>query len=875
MFLNESLNFCFQKNISILNLNCLFNRYTNIFQQKIMKQTLIHFSFSFCILFFSYAANAKTYYFSTSGSDSRTSAQAQSKSTPWKSISKLNSFMGSLAAGDSVLFKSGEEFYGSITVTKSGTTTNPIVFSSYGSGVRPIITGFKTLTNWVSIGNGIYESYNSALRTTLNMVTLDGNLQPIGRYPNISASNKGYLIFESHTTNSITDNQLTSTKNWTGAELVVRPKRWILDRRIITSHSGGTLSYSTPLTYNPYDNYGYFIQNHIKTLDQLGEWCYNSATKKVDVYFGSNSPSSFTFQATTIDTLVTVNRQNNIVFNNVNFKGSNKKSVDLLSAQNIQIFNCAITYSGVDAIDASATNNLIVKSSYFNFTNNKAIDLNYNCTNSSIRYNYVANTGMVAGMGLSGDGTYQSVTIVGNNNLVEYNTIYNSGAVGIRFTGGNSNVIKNNFINNFAMVKDDCGGIYSWATKSSSYTGQQITGNIVINGVGAPEGTDKPGSGSSSGIYLDDNVANVNISGNTSANCFKAGIFLHNAFNITIKNNTLFNNSTQLIMVHDTAMPKALLRNNIVTNNIFFAKDEIQLTSFVSTMADDISLLGTMDYNYFCRPMNENLSIKSSCAIAGIRVDRYHDLANWKSTYHLDNASQKTPINVPPYSVNSFSGSNKFSNGKFSSNISGLYTSPTSSWVSSKLDAGTLQITNISSTISNYQVILDIGSISSSKNYILRFSTQSSRDTLVTAYLRVNGSPYSRLSDIKKVPFTIKRTENEFLFTLPSSASSASIILETKCPKLNFWLDNVELYEANVSITDPDSYIFFQYNNSSSSKSFPLSGTYEDVRGKTYTNSVTIPAYSSVVLIKQTTANMLYSFEKNNKQNKNSLASLP
>ena len=58
---------------------------------------------------------AATYYFSSSeGNDSRTAAQAQNESTPWKSIDKLNSIIGSLSPGDRVLFKRGETFYGTI-----------------------------------------------------------------------------------------------------------------------------------------------------------------------------------------------------------------------------------------------------------------------------------------------------------------------------------------------------------------------------------------------------------------------------------------------------------------------------------------------------------------------------------------------------------------------------------------------------------------------------------------------------------------------------------------------------------------------------------------------------------------------------------------
>ncbi len=826
-----------------------------------MKQTLIHLSLSIFILLPAFTVNAKTYYFSNnSGDDARTSAQAQSQSTPWKSLTKLNSFMSSLAPGDSVLFKSGEVFYGSITITKSGTTSKPIVYAAYGAGKDPIITGFLTLTNWVSVGNGIFESSNSSLGTGVNMVARNGSLQVMGRYPNATQPNKGYLTFESHTSSSITDKELTASTNWKGAELVVRPKRWVLDRRLITSHSGSTLSFDSALTYNPYDNYGYFIQNSIKTLDQLGEWYYNPATKKLSVYFGSAKPSSYTIQASSVNTLVNVDHQDNIVFDGLSFVGSNIKAFDLFYANNISVQNCEVKLSGIDAIDASATTNLTVKSTYINFTNNNAIDLNYNCDNSTIRYNYIANTGMTTGAGLSGTGSYQGITIVGNNNLVEYNTILNTGCIGIRFGMGNSNIIKNNFINYFTMIKDDGGGIYSWAPKNSNYTKQKITGNIVLNGVGAPEGTDRPGTGSSSGIYLDDNCSNIEISSNTVSNCFKAGIMTHNAFKITINDNTVYNNSTQVILVHDYAMPDALLRNDIIKNNIFFSKSETQTVSMVSTMADDIKLLGAMDKNYFCRPLDDNLTMSSSCMINGVRVDRLLDLSGWQATYGLDKSSQKSPLPVPQYSVNSFVASNKFANGTFNSSISGVYSAPLCSWVSKKLDGGTFQATNQYSDLSTYPVIINIGAVSSSKNYILRFSSLAARDTLLKAYLRISAAPYSCLSDIKNIPISATRKENEFLFSTPASSSNASIIFETKCPKLNFWLDNIEFYEANVSQSDPDTYLFFQYNNSERNKTFSLAGTYMDVYNKTYTNSVVVPPYSSVVLIKQTPANMLYSF---------------
>src|SRR6266496_1903114 len=103
------------------------------------------------LVFFSEKVNAINYYFSTTdGDDSRTSTQAQSSSTPWKTLSKLNTFFSSLQPGDLVVFKRGDVFYGSINIAKSGSSGLPISFSAYGTGAKPVISGFATIPSWTS-----------------------------------------------------------------------------------------------------------------------------------------------------------------------------------------------------------------------------------------------------------------------------------------------------------------------------------------------------------------------------------------------------------------------------------------------------------------------------------------------------------------------------------------------------------------------------------------------------------------------------------------------------------------------------------------------------------------------------------------------------
>src|SRR5688572_6012768 len=454
------------------------------------------------------SANAKTYYFSAvSGDDSRTSTQAQNSSTPWKTLSKLNSFFSSLQPGDFVLFKRGETFYGSITVNKSGTASAPITIGHYGTGNRPVITSLVTLSGWTanSSYSGVYESSaNSAFDAQVNIVLLNGAQKAIGRYPNSDLPNKGYLTLESHVgRTSITDNQLTSTPNWTGADVIIRTCRWTLDKSKITSHSGTKITYSSPVAYyEPRDNYGYFIQNHIRTLDQLGEWYYNPSTKKISIYFGGNNPSSYLVQAATNENLVYSSGKSYVVFDNITFKGANGNGFNISGGTNNYVNNCDVLFSGIDGIRASGTNFKLENSNILN-SNNDGVNVAKGIA-AIVRNNIIKNSYTIAGMGQSGNGQGAGVRN-GSKGFVEYNQIINSGFVGVQL-GGDHAIVKNNLIDNFCFVKDDAAGVYTSNGENITNTGRKITGNIILNGIGAGAGTPNEASSSADGIYMDDNI---------------------------------------------------------------------------------------------------------------------------------------------------------------------------------------------------------------------------------------------------------------------------------------------------------------------------------------------------------------------------------
>ena len=100
-------------------------------------------------------ASARKFYFSTSGSDTYTTTQAQNSATPWQTLKKVQDLSRSLTftAGDTLAFKCGDMFangydvsFGSMKwwnkpyaglAAPSGTAGHPIVFMSYGTGNKP------------------------------------------------------------------------------------------------------------------------------------------------------------------------------------------------------------------------------------------------------------------------------------------------------------------------------------------------------------------------------------------------------------------------------------------------------------------------------------------------------------------------------------------------------------------------------------------------------------------------------------------------------------------------------------------------------------------------------------------------------------------
>ncbi len=592
--------------------------------------------FILIFLLFSTIASATNYYVSSVGSDA---ANGLSESTPWKSIAKVNTVFSLFNPGDKILFRRGDTFNGTIMITKSGLAGSPITIGAYGTGEDPVVTGLVTLGSWTNEGNGIYSTSLSGV-SRLEIVIVDGKQYWMGQYPNT-----GNLTYESFNSNlSITDNSLPATPNWTGAELFFRKNYYTTARASITSHSGQTLFYSeipAASTSSLKNDFGYIIQNDIRTLKDFGDWCFKNS--KLYMFFGFDNPANHNVKAATVDDLVYLSGRNYITIENIHLSGCNQKGINAISVKYLIINRCKLDYlgsRGLHIVWDVTSSNITVDNSVFKKINGNAVEIWAN--DIVFTNNIIDSIGLIRGSCYSsndGNGIYGKFT----NGLIQYNEIGNIAHNGIWPTGSNVKIY-NNYIHDVVLQYIDAGAIYL-THDGGLYPGQEIKNNIIIDAIGNNWGTDYEYSPwmYAEGIFLDSYTDNVAVDGNSVANC-NVGIKLFEAQGTVVKNNTIYNNAWQIYLSSiEATTPVHPIRNLSLDNNIFFAKEASQLALRFHTVENDLALFGTSDNNFWARPIDDDDVFLTHQPSTGTL---YRTLSSWQSFTGQDANSRKSPITI-------------------------------------------------------------------------------------------------------------------------------------------------------------------------------------------------------------------------------------
>lgn len=582
-------------------------------------KTIIASFFTFLYIF---SLSASHYYLSSSDPLASDNNTGLSPSLPWKTITKLNTHV--YQANDTIFFKCGDIFRGNILVSQGGTAAAPIVFTSYGTGAKPIISGAEPITNWAIVTNQNY--YASSYTGTVNNFFVNGKEQTLARFPN----EHSYLSLDSAQVNYLKDASLsaiTLAMGIGGAKVCVHSSQWSWEKSIVASYAANKITYSTPMI-KALNNYGYFLADKMAFLDTTSEWIYdatghylyyyppigvnpNNQNCEISVYqngieFAANvsyinlNNLAFTQQANAGISLA-YNTNRHFTINNCYFSGQYKYGISL-KGRYCHISNCYFR-----EVDGMATY------IYGNGAGASTVD---NCT--------FVNNGVTRLSGIGGQLNGTALMCAADSNYFHHNTIDSTGYCGISADGA-YNLVERNKINHAMLIENDGAAIKGWGagTHHSIYRN-----NFIENSDGNTEGTYQA-SFITPAIYFDFNVNNCTIANNTVYHHNKKGIFQNSSnFNHTITGNVLHGGNILLDFNGSSLAPNPVpITGMTVKHNSFFSKD---FNSVIIRQVDYSNTYNTgiLDSNYYFQPYNAN---RYALRMNGM-TPNYYSFVNWQAT---------------------------------------------------------------------------------------------------------------------------------------------------------------------------------------------------------------------------------------------------
>lgn len=803
---------------------------------------------SLCIflsLFFTGQAFSAIYYVSATGNDMNSGT---SSSTPWQTISKVNSMMSSFNGGDQILFKRGDKFYGMVTLTKSGLSGNPILFGSYGSGALPVITGKKQITGWTVHSGSIYKA---TVADTVGHLMISNKLMTIARYPN-----SGFLRIDvPNSNNGFYDAALGQAPGYfNGANVKVRTVNWTYEIRRVSNFSGGNITYASPTVYTPTANFGYYIDNKLTLLDTQNEWYYDAATTTLYFYApGGANPNTLNVEAFLMQSAFKSNLHvHNIQIQEIEMNGYRNNGIDSYSSSNHTYQDCRFINTSVYAIQINGANNIIQNNFFEDNFNSCVMGV---MSNSLVKGNLINRTGLYPGYGKSGWGYVALETNFSTNTIVENNVIDSSGYSGI--CAAKNLIVRNNVIDYSCLVLNDGGGV-----DITNCDTLLVENNIIGNTVGNFESSAVPVS-YCCGIYINGAVMkNSTIRNNTVYGSRFAGINVdhNNPVNNKFIGNTLYNNfQSQLMMSDFSAGTYHPSYNTVYKHNILYSlqstQNGLEQRMHTSTSFSDF---GLFDSNYYCNPYSQYV-IKKWTVLPPYTTLNY-TLTNWQATGEDPN-SVSPSYSFDQYMITDTLSPNLITNSQFSSNTDpwGAFPSAGANIASvdhPQLDGNSMRVRWKNIGYSQAVIFSNNFPVTKGSTYLMSLSVVGNHPGTFHVWgLSSISSSYFIHPQIF-LPYDNVRKNHSFTFKADTNDAAARTSINMIWPDSLLYVDNVNIYKVAVEKIDSTQMSKLFINPTASTSSQSLNGiTYKDLDGNVVTGSITLQPFSSKILINENVAN--------------------
>jgi hypothetical protein len=615
-----------------------------------------------CIAFLFEFPSAATYYIANSGSDQN---DGKSAGLP---LATLSAAKTKLKTNDTILLNRGDVFRESLNV---GSVSNP-TFGCYGpaQSPKPVISGSTPITQWTvykgniwtaSCDKKIYGLFANNVLMTIARYPDTGWLRPDTMTENADGSNTVIGIA------ALTQNPRNAANYWTNAQIRWRHWSWWFETRPVIAYDASGKLYlggTSTIHIDPANGtrgWGFYIDNKFEELDAPGEWCFDSAAKKVYFYpLRGGAPNTMLVEGSCRSTGLSLagGTVENICFSQQTFSG-------LLISKTSIVDNCRFEHIGGDqggsALGASWD---IANSHIFNnvFADNLNIGISWyensgRIGTSVIEYDTLINTGTVPGYG--GTGTWHAVGILVHltvNAKVQYNYIDKTGYAGI-LLGSDGNFVEYNIIKRAMWTLNDGGAIYTDCSKST------ILNNIIYDTKGNLESSG-PWYPLGHGIWLEflGDYRQSDVENNTIVRSGCNGIYLPNNFSDTVRNNVLFDNAVTALSLDgqltnsSTNRTQNLPQNNVISGNVCYAASLQQEALLFRPEYN----YGAMAGNFFCNPFTDSVVSGYGTGNNQWRIYNY-TLSTWKPMFSwTDKSAETDPFKRP----RGLSADNPYGKGK-------------------------------------------------------------------------------------------------------------------------------------------------------------------------------------------------------------------
>ncbi len=808
-------------------------------------------------------ANTATYYVSSAaGNDAD---DGLSETTPWKTVDKVKSIR--FSQGSTILFKRGETFRGGLsfagtpvglTVGAYGTATdNPVMAGSV------VITGWKKTTHPALNSKTVWEAEVSSWlptpTSTIDYLFVNGELMTIARYPNVnSPADKNWLQVGAGASSGFTDPKLAAygkpDNYWVGATLRIRNYSWMFVTRKITGYTAATGKLTVAGLDKQLPEWGYFIDDKLEELDFPGEWIYDASAKKVYFYpKDGTDPNTLLVEGATYEFGLSASAgENQMTVENLTFRHFINKGLLISDSDQVTVRNCRFEHNLIGIYAYNPTHALITG----NILDHQLKDSivlqakeDFDVKGSVVEKNRITKNAMYRLYGSRYDGAYQGIGILafGKGYAIRKNVLEEIGWSGIYAQGNGQHLIENNVVRKALLILNDGGAI------SISSPGNIVRGNLLFDSVGNIE-SDSNGCMSLNstpcnhhhaygmGIGADPGTAGNVFEGNTVANNASTGIRLNSYTDSVVKDNVLYNNLKQL-GIEDDHGPSA---NNVVQDNILFSLAPPQL-GLSLTLAIPTTDHGPADSNYYCNPYSDVVIKRGATA---------YSLAGYQQAFPDKEAkSKQCEWHFQEYQTTS-TGANLITNPTFDShtqNWNGVGAATLShDKTQTLLNDGSAKVVYNGSgnaTVTNKTPF----SLVANQTYHLKFSVVGSG--LGTLKLRVNDVVKGATTILveREFAYNTSRKDHDLIFQVPVNVTGGKLVFTTQSSNGHpYWLDNFSLEPVTATPVDGKQQAVLFYNDTDDSpKTIELGETaYVDLEGKKVTGSLTLPPFSSKILIR-------------------------